>query len=140
HLFVEKTPFFALSAASCVVTFIAQRAGGAVAPLEDLTIESRLTNALVSYAAYLEKLVWPRNLAVIYPFVHDWQSWQVLAAALLLLTITALVFWQGSRRRGYLLAGWLWYLGTLVPVVGLVQVGNQSIADRYTYIPSIGLF
>jgi tetratricopeptide (TPR) repeat protein len=139
RLLLEKIPFIALSAATCVATFIAQRAGGAVAPLEDVTIESRLINALVSYATYLGKLFWPRNLAVIYPFVRDWPVWRVMVAGLLLLAITGAVIWQG-RRRGYLLAGWLWYLVTLVPVIGLVQVGNQSIADRYTYIPSIGLF
>ena len=142
RLVAEKAPFFALSAASCVVTVIAQEKGGALSSFEGaagVSVESRVTNALVSYVWYLAKLLWPSNLAVIYPFVRVWPMERVLLAATLLLVLTVVALWQG-RRRPYLAIGWLWYLGTLVPVIGLVKVGAQSIADRYTYIPAIGLF
>ena len=142
QLVAEKVPFFALSAASCVVTVIAQEKGGALSSFEGaagVSVESRISNALVSYVWYLAKLLWPSNLTVIYPFVRVWPTEQVLLAAALLLVLTVVALWQG-RRRPYLAVGWLWYLGTLVPVIGLVKVGAQSIADRYTYIPAIGLF
>jgi tetratricopeptide (TPR) repeat protein len=142
RLVVEKAPFFVLSAASCVVTLIAQRAGGAVASLEGVSgvsVESRIINTPISYVWYLAKLLWPSDLAVIYPYVRVWPLERVLLAAALLIALTGMALWQG-RRRAYLLVGWLWYLGTLVPVIGLVKVGTQSIADRYTYIPAIGLF
>jgi tetratricopeptide (TPR) repeat protein len=142
RLLLEKLPFFALSAASCVITLIAQQKGGAVASLEGVSgvsVESRLINTPISYVWYLVKLVWPSDLAVIYPYVKDWPVEQVLLATALLIALTGMALWQG-RRRAYLAVGWLWYLGTLVPVIGLVKVGTQSIADRYTYIPAIGLF
>jgi protein O-mannosyl-transferase len=138
----EKAPFFALSAASCVITLIAQHQGGAVAAIEGasgVSVESRVINTPISYVWYLVKLVWPSDLAVIYPYVREWPMPQVLLATALLLALTGVALWQG-RRRAYLAVGWLWYLGTLVPVIGLVKVGTQSIADRYTYIPAIGLF
>src|ERR1035441_7285952 len=131
-----------LSAASCVVTVIAQQKGGALSSFAGVTgvsMESRIINTPVSYAWYLAKLLWPSDLAVIYPFVRDWPMLQVLLATALLIALTGVALWQG-RRRAYLKVGWLWYLGTLVPVIGLVKVGAQSIADRYTYIPAIGLF
>jgi tetratricopeptide (TPR) repeat protein len=142
RLLLEKVPFFALSAASCVVTVIAQQKGGAVAALEGasgVSLEARLINTPISYVWYLVKLVWPSDLAVIYPYVRDWPMPQVLLASALLIALTGVALWQG-RRWAYLAVGWLWYLGTLVPVIGLVKVGTQSIADRYTYIPAIGLF
>jgi tetratricopeptide (TPR) repeat protein len=142
RLVAEKAPFFALSAASCVVTVIAQEKGGALSSFEGaagVSVESRISNALVSYVWYLAKLLWPSHLTVIYPFVRVWPMEQVLLAAALLLVLTVVALWQG-RRRPYLSVGWLWYLGTLIPVIGLVKVGAQSIADRYTYIPAIGLF
>ncbi len=139
-LVLEKLPFFALAAASCVVTFLVQRASGAVAPLEKGPFELRLANALVAYARYLGKTVWPSDLAVFYPYSHlSLDSWQVVGAGLLLLAVTAGVLLV-RKRQPYLLVGWLWFLGMLVPVIGLVQVGKQSMADRYTYLPHIGLF
>ena len=142
RLVTEKTPFLMLSAASCVVTLIAQQKGGAVASLEGesaVSVESRIINTPISYAWYLAKLIWPSDLAVIYPYIREWPLLQVLLAAALLVALTGAALWQG-RRHPYVLMGWLWYLGTLVPVIGLVKVGVQSIADRYMYLPSIGLF
>ncbi len=142
RLFLEKLPFFVLSAASCVVTLEVQRQGGAVVPLAEglgIPLESRLMNTPMSYVWYLVKLIWPSDLAVIYPSVREWPLVQVLLATVLLLALTSAAVWQG-RRRPYVLAGWLWYLGMLVPVIGLVKVGAQFVADRYMYLPSIGLF
>jgi len=137
-LIVEKIPFFALAAVSCVVTFVVQREGTAVAPLQDISIRARVLNAMIAYARYIGKSIWPINLAPIYPYVQEWPRWEMLVAPVLLVTVTALAIWK-RHQRPYLLAGWAWYLGTLVPVIGLIQVGNQSMADRYTYIPMIGL-
>ena len=140
RLLVEKIPLFSLAAVSSVVTFIVQKSGGAVGTLEIYPFEIRLANALVSYGRYIIKMIWPQNLAVFYP--HPGQSlpmWQAAAAGLLLLAISFAVIRVG-RRYPYLPVGWLWYLGTLVPVIGLVQVGAQAMADRYTYVPLIGLF
>lgn len=138
-LVVEKIPFFTLSAVSSIVTFSAQQAGEAVASLQSLPIDVRIANALTGYVRYLGKLFWPAKLAVIYPSASHVAWAMVAGAALLLVGITWLAI-QLRTQRPYLLVGWLWFLGTLVPVIGLVQVGNQSIADRYTYIPAIGLF
>jgi Flp pilus assembly protein TadD len=138
-LVVEKIPLFALVAASAVITFLAQSHGGAVRTFTDAPIALRLSNALVSYAKYLLLTFWPNDLAVYYPFA--WlgiPAWQIIGAAFLLIGITAFCFSQG-KTRPYLIVGWLWFLGTLVPVIGLVQVGGQIMADRYFYIPSIGL-
>ena len=138
----EKVPFFALSAVSCVVTYYAQREGGAVASVEGehgISIQSRMANVPIAYVWYLLKLAWPRDLAVIYPFVRSWPEERIAFSVVFLLVVSAIVLWQ-ARRIPYLPVGWFWYLGTLVPVIGLVQVGTQSIADRYTYIPGIGLF
>jgi protein O-mannosyl-transferase len=137
---LEKLPFFALSAVSCVVTFLVQQAAGATVPLASAPVEVRFVNALMAYASYLGKTIWPTRLAVFYPYVRfDLDSWQVIAALLLLAAITAGAVWL-RKQRPYLLVGWLWFLGMLVPVIGLVQVGKQSMADRYTYLPHIGLF
>jgi tetratricopeptide (TPR) repeat protein len=136
----EKLPLFALVTASAVITFLAQSHGGAVRTFTDAPIALRLSNALVSYAKYLLLTFWPNDLAVYYPFAWGGiPAWQIVGAAFLLIGITAFCF---SRRkiRPYLIVGWLWFLGTLVPVIGLVQVGGQIMADRYFYIPSIGLF
>ena len=122
-----------------MVTFLVQRAWGAVVPLEHAPFGLRLLNVPVSYVRYLGKLVWPADLAVIYPYVREWSGAVVLGAVLALAGVTLLVLWQ-HRRRPWLLVGWAGFLGMLVPVIGLVQVGNQSIADRYTYLPSIGFF
>jgi protein O-mannosyl-transferase len=139
-LIIEKIPLFALVAASAVITFLAQSHGGAVRTFTDAPVGLRLSNALVSYAKYLLLTFWPNDLAVYYPFA--WAgipAWQIIGAALLVIGITAFCFSQ-RKLRPYLIVGWLWFLGTLVPVIGLVQVGGQIMADRYFYIPSIGLF
>src|SRR5262249_44318033 len=103
-----------------------------------ISISSRIDNAVVSYVRYLSKMIWPQHLAVLYPY-RDWPMGQVVAAAALLMAMS-LFAWRQRARRPYMAFGWLWYLVTLVPVIGLAQVGIQSIADRYTYIPFIGLF
>lgn len=133
----EKLPLFALVAASAVVTWTVQQAGGAVTTT--LPLATRLGNALVVWVAYLGKALWPVGLSPIYPHPGARPSLAVLAAALLLAAITALAVVQ-RRRRPHLLVGWLWYLGTLVPVIGLVQVGATAMADRYTYVPLLGIF
>ncbi len=134
---LEKLPFLALSLGSCIVTFVVQRKGGAVST--SLTLWERLANALVCYVRYLGKMLWPENLSVLYPHPGHWPMWRVAACAALLLLLTAAVV-LGARRRPFLAMGWFWFLGTLVPVIGLVQVGIQSMADRYSYVPLIGLF
>ena len=140
RLVVEKIHFFVMAALSCVVTFLVQQASGAMPALAKSPLDLRLANALVAYARYLGKTFWPSKLAVFYPYsAANLDSWQVAAAALLLLTVTVAVVLMG-RRRPYLPVGWLWFLGMLVPVIGLVQVGKQSWADRYTYLPHVGLF
>jgi Flp pilus assembly protein TadD len=138
-LLAEKLPFFVLAALSSIVTFAVQRAGGAVLPTGELSLSGRIANALVSYIRYVGKLLWPINLACFYPRPEHWPVWEVVGAVLVLTLITALAL-RFLNTRGYLAVGWFWYLGTLVPVIGLVQVGEQAIADRYSYIPSIGLF
>jgi Flp pilus assembly protein TadD len=136
----EKLPLFALVAASAVITFLAQSHGGAVRTFTTSPITLRLANALVSYAKYLLLTFWPRDLAVYYPFAPAGiPAWRIIGAAFLLVAITVFCFSQ-RKIRPYLIVGWLWFLGTLVPVIGIVQVGVQTMADRYFYIPSIGLF
>ncbi len=140
RLFLEKIPLFVLVGALSAVTFIAQQRGGTMSGLGNVPLKYRLANALVSYVAYISKMVWPSRLAVFYPHPFDkLPLWQVVISALLLLAITITVIWL-ARRRKYVAVGWLWYLGILVPVIGLVQVGAQARADRYTYLPFIGLF
>ena len=138
-LVLEKVPLFALAAASCVVTVLAQM-GQAVVAVERLPLDRRVGNALLAYVAYLRKTVWPADLAVFYPYSpHAPPSWQIVVAGIFLAALTAAAFFM-RRRRPALLVGWLWFVGTLVPVIGLVQVGGQAMADRYTYFPLIGLF
>src|SRR4030095_9972241 len=140
ELVAEKLPLFALVAASAVVTFLAQSHGGTVRGFTEAPITLRLSNALVSYAKYLLLAFWPNNLAVYYPYSGPGiTAWQIIGAALLLIAITAFCFSQ-RKIRPYLVVGWLWFLGTLAPVIRLVQIGGQTMADRYFYIPSIGLF
>ena len=139
-LVVEKAPFLALSAASCAVTLFAQSKGGAVASMEEFPWSVRLANAVTAYGWYLEKLVFPTKLAVFYPsFATLPPLSAVLGTALILALISVLAIALANKRPA-LLVGWLWYLGTLVPVIGLVQIGGQATADRYSYIPSIGVF
>jgi tetratricopeptide (TPR) repeat protein len=136
---VEKLPFFALSLGASIVTYFVQKAGGAVSNLTMVPFSARVANALVAYARYLEKTVWPHDLSVFYPLPAHWPVAAVAGSALLLVCVSVLCV-RAAGTRPYLLVGWLWFLGTLVPTIGLVQVGSQSMADRYMYIPSIGLF
>lgn len=139
-LAVEKLPLLGLSLLSSALTVGAQSAGGAVTSLEAIPVPARVANAAVSYVAYLGKMLWPAGLAAFYPHVAlSLASPRVVFSALGLLLATALVARQAARRP-YLLVGWLWYLGTLVPVIGLVQVGSQAMADRYAYVPLLGIF
>jgi tetratricopeptide (TPR) repeat protein len=138
-LVAEKIPFLALAAAASAVTFAAQQRGGAVATLGILPAWARAGNALISYYRYLGKMFWPADLAIIYPHPKEWPLEQVVLAGVVLTGITVVVMvWR--RRYPFLAVGWLWYVGTLVPVIGLVQVGEQAMADRYTYIPSLGVW
>ncbi|MBW1742974.1 MAG: tetratricopeptide repeat protein [Deltaproteobacteria bacterium] len=139
-LILEKVPLLAIAALASIVAFLAQGRGGALESFEFLPLDVRLINAMVSYVIYMGKTIWPLNLAVFYP--HPGSTiplWQVGTAGLLLVFISVLVI-RECRKRPYLPVGWLWYLGTLVPVIQLVQVGDHAMADRYTYIPLIGLF
>jgi tetratricopeptide (TPR) repeat protein len=138
RLLLEKLPFFALAAASCVVTVLAQKHGQSLVPMGDVPFERRLQTAIVSYLFYLGKMLWPTPLAVFYPYPVIGPATAAVAAYILFLISLAVFILV--RRRPYLAMGWLWYLGTLVPVIGLVQVGMQGMADRYTYVPLIGLF
>ena len=136
----EKAPLFALAAVSCLITYIVQQGAGAMVTVTALPLWTRLGNALLSYVDYLIYLVWPLNLAVFYPYAANSLAWwKITGAALFLGGITALAI-REARRFPYFPVGWFWYLGTLVPVIGLVQVGVQAMADRYTYIPLIGIF
>jgi Tfp pilus assembly protein PilF len=140
RLLLEKLPLVAVIVAACVVIILAQRQGEAVAPLEAFPLATRFWNALLAYTGYLGKMIWPMHLAVYYPHPGNTVSVaRALAAGALLVVITLLVLGPGRRWR-YLAVGWLWYLGTLVPVIGLVQIGSQAMADRYSYVPLIGLF
>ena len=137
-LVFEKLPFFVLAAVMSVVTFAVQQHSGAMQAVESLPVEARAENALISYCRYLGKLFWPVDLAVFYPYSRHWPMGEVLLAGGMLLSITVLCI-VVRRRYPFMLMGWLWYVGTLVPVIGLVQVGDQALADRYTYIPSLGV-
>ncbi len=139
NLILEKLPFFAFSILSSIVTYYAQSHGASVAGTHTVPFTFRLVNALVSYAKYIQNMVWPHHLAVIYPLPPTLTLVQAGISGVILLGISFLAYRQ-TRNKPFLLTGWLWYLGTLVPVIGLVQVGRQAMADRYTYIPLIGLF
>jgi len=134
----EKSPFFVLSLLSCVLTLLAQRREAIVA-LVPYPLAWRIENALVSYVRYLLKTIYPIQLAVIYPLPHGWPMVTVAAAAAVLVLLSYLA-WRMRATRPHLLVGWLWFVGTLVPVIGLVQVGGQALADRYTYVPLLGIF
>ncbi len=139
RLLVEKIPFFLLAGIASVVTYLVQKHGGAVSSLEVAPLSSRLANALVAYLRYVGKSIWPAHLAAMYPYVKHWPALWVITAAVLVAGLSIL-FLLRARTSPWLIVGWLWFLGTLVPTIGLVQVGAQSMADRYTYIPGIGLF
>jgi tetratricopeptide (TPR) repeat protein len=134
----EKIPFFALSAAASIATYLFQRGSGAVVDLVSVPFGTRVENALVCYVVYVAKTLWPTSLAVFYPYPPDFPIWQVLLAVAALAGMTLVVL-RCHRARPYLAAGWLWYLVTLLPVIGLVQVGSQQRADRYLYVPMVGL-
>jgi Flp pilus assembly protein TadD len=133
----EKIPFLVLAALSSVVTIVVQKHAGALAAGESLPLRARVGNALISYCRYLGKLFWPTELTA-YPHPGQWPLGKVLLAGGLILGVSVLL-WVRRRRYPYLLMGWLWYCGTLVPVIGLVQTGGQALADRHTYIPSLGV-
>ena len=140
RLFLEKIPLFILVVISCILTFLAQKNYGAVQALEALPLINRITNALVSYSSYVLKTIWPSNLAVFYPHPgNSLPAWQIVGAVLLI-AVAIFLSIRTSKKYPYIAVGLFWYLGTLVPVIGLVQVGNQAMADRYTYLPLIGLF
>jgi protein O-mannosyl-transferase len=138
RLLAEKLPLLALSALSAAITIGAHRRLGLMATVDQLPLDSRLLISLISYACYLGKSIWPTGLAVYYPLVPTWPWWQPALAGLLLLLLSLLAF-KTALRRPYLLVGWLWFLGTLVPVIGLLQVSDQARADRWIYVPLIGL-
>jgi Tfp pilus assembly protein PilF len=139
RLIAEKLPLFLLSAASAVITVKAQAAGSAIQPLSEYSATLRFETALVDYLRYIGKALWPSRLAGFYPHPNTlYPPWQVNTAAVLLILITAAVLWRGRLR--YLVVGWFWFLGSLVPMIGLVQVGLQAMADRYAYLPFVGLF
>jgi tetratricopeptide (TPR) repeat protein len=139
RLIVEKIPMIVLAVLSSSLTIIVQHKVGALKSFKIFPFSVRISNAIISYVAYLGKMVWPLNLAVFYPYPKQFSILTVVMCLLLLIAITVLVV-MSVRRLPYLVTGWFWYLGTLVPVIGIVQVGIQSMADKYTYIPLIGIF
>jgi tetratricopeptide (TPR) repeat protein len=139
RLLAEKAPFFILAAAACVVTFLVQQHAGAVSSLDRVPVGVRLANIPVAYVRYLGKTFWPVDLALLYPYRIHRPVWEVGCAVALLAGVTGWVVWR-SRTQRYWAAAWLWFLGMLAPVIGLVQIGTQSMADRYDYLPSVGLF
>jgi protein O-mannosyl-transferase len=139
-LLIEKTPFFICSFASCVVTFLVQKSYGATVSIKALAPQVRVNNAIVSYLTYITKMIWPSRLAVFYPHPHDDLSATRVIISGLVLVVISICFIHLARRHRFFAVGWLWYLGTLVPVIGLVQVGIQAMADRYTYMTLTGLF
>lgn len=138
-LIKEKIPFFLLAIAISVITFFAQRAGGAVVKLDAFPLTDRIGNSLIAYTRYLQKLLWPSDLSFFYimPPQVDWAFVASAVALLLILTGVALAAW---RKMPWATIGWFWFVGMLVPVIGIVQVGHMALADRYSYLPSIGLF
>ena len=139
-LVLEKIPLISLAAASSVVTFLVQKAGGSVSGMNSISLYMRISNAVASYGTYIWKMFYPARLALFYSHQGSGLGlWQVIIMAILLTTITVWAV-RTAKTKPYVIVGWLWYIGTLVPVIGIVQVGGQSMADRYTYIPYIGLF
>jgi Flp pilus assembly protein TadD len=141
RLILEKIPFFALAAVSSVITFIIQKGSGAVPDINTLSLQSRVANAFLSYTRYIGKMFWPQDLAVFYPLdARTIQSWQVVVPCALLMIVVSVLAIRFGRKQKYLFVGWFWYLGTLLPVSGLIQVGSHAMADRYTYVTLTGLF
>jgi len=140
RLVLEKIPLFLLTAGSSIVTFLSQKIGGAVKSQDLFPLQARLTNAMVSYLEYLGKMLWPEKLAIFYPHPGNALAvWQGILCGVALVGITIISI-RLIRKEPYFAVGWFWYLGTLVPVIGIVQVGEQAMADRFTYIPLIGIF
>jgi tetratricopeptide (TPR) repeat protein len=135
----EKLPFFGMAAAAAIVTYMAQKYGGGLDSFTPYPLSDRIANALISYGVYIWKMIWPQNLSFFYPFPDKLPSWHIIAAALALGLFTTLAI-KSRKNRPYIIVGWLWYLGTLVPVIGLVKIGDFAMGDRYTYVPLIGLF
>src|SRR6266542_2412501 len=138
HLIVEKIPLFVLSAASCVATILAQKE--AFAPMRAIPLQERVANAVVAYVEYVGQMVYPAHLAVLYPYPEGGLNVAEVVLALLFLLIVSVIFVLWRSRYPFALIGWLWFLGMLVPMIGIVQVGSQPRADRYTYLPEIGLY
>lgn len=139
-LLADKIPFFCLAAASCVITVLAQHGGEAIGKTDSLSLLSGLANSVISYVSYIGKMFWPVNLSFFYPFPVVMPSlWNLLFSCIILISLTGVAL-TVAKRMPYVIMGWLWFLGTLVPVIGIVPVGSQAMADRYTYIPLIGLF
>ena len=139
HLVLEKTPFFLMSAVFSVIAYVAQDKGGALETVGVVPLSARIANAVVSYALYLRKMIWPVDLTVLYPH-GGMPSWEKIAGASAIIVLATLFACKTARTRPWFIVGWLWYLGTLVPVIGLVQIGIFSMADRFAYIPLIGIF
>jgi protein O-mannosyl-transferase len=140
RLLTEKIPFFAGTFASCVITYLVQKHGGATISVEMLCLKTRIGNAIIAYLTYITKMIWPSHLAVLYPHPGDALAvTKVVIGGLFLVTASVIFIYLGRRRR-FFAVGWLWYMGMLVPVIGLVQAGVQSMADRYTYMTLTGLF
>jgi hypothetical protein len=135
----EKLPLFALSILSSLITLFAQQAGRAIKPIEEISMGMRLSNAVTTVISYIYKTFWPVSLSVFYPFPESPASGPMLWIMLLALTAAVVLALKVRRNHPFVAVGWLWFLGTLLPVIGLVQVGNQAMADRYTYVPGIGL-
>jgi Tfp pilus assembly protein PilF len=135
----EKVPFIVLAAVSCLITFLVQKRYGAVRELSNFPMSERIANALVSYATYLAKIFWPARLAIPYPYEHNLPALEIIGAALVLLAVSTLALYL-IKSHPPLFVGWLWFIISLIPVIGLVQVGGEPMADRYTYVPSIGIF
>ena len=139
RLVVEKLPFLLLAVASSVVTYLGQKNEGAMMTLEQIPLGVRLAKVPVNYVIFLRNTVWPEGLAIPYPYASTYPVWVVGLCTLLLAGVTLLVLWA-ARTKPYAAVGWFWFVGTLVPVIGLVQVGNTPVADRFTYVPQIGLY
>ncbi len=135
---LEKLPLFALAGFLAIMTVNAQKQG-AMIELERLPLDFRIGNALVAYSLYLGKLFWPANLAVFYPHPGQWPAWGIAGAAVIFLGVSAVAI-RTLRTRPHIAVGWFWFVGALVPVIGILQVGDQAIADRYAYIPLIGVY
>ncbi len=139
RLIAEKLPFFALALLASAVTYLVQQHAGAMSSLEELPFRERIANAALAYFQYLSKAIWPAGLAIFYPFQHHPPMGMVVLSLGALASLSCL-FVAAAKRRPYLFTGWFWFVGMLVPTIGLVQVGSQALADRYMYLPSIGLF